>query len=239
MSGRRQLHNGRFLLADDGKAAVHPDCCCGEGIEIDCDSSPSVSIWASEDIYDPGDPPPDYFPADFTQAEAFWTQAPLAYDCSLVYALCDPPFEHDVGEESPRLQYSYFASYPNAPSVIAMLTSDFTIYPSEDVHFGIMVYNDWDDSGNIWINGTKQISGWRGDWYRELDNRNCNVGGNHWYVETFAANEAIRVQLAVFDNVTIDVHWYVRMAFWYDGDPVPGGWPETFTFRIMDNQGWE
>lgn len=46
MSGRRQLHNGRFLVASGGRAAVHEDCCCaaGPGPGVDCDFCPEGEV---------------------------------------------------------------------------------------------------------------------------------------------------------------------------------------------------
>ncbi len=230
MAGEQQLNaDGTAMLNPDGTSAVDDDCCCW----VACGSwPPSASIWVTENL--PFPPATDLFPANFTQGLKFHIDHNLSYTCFGRYALCDPPFDHDVGENTPVLEDEYYEE--SGPVVVAKLTSDYTLTPNTDVHFGVMVFEDWDDAGNIWINGTKRLAGYRANRYNDTDHRNCLAGGTNWYVETFAANDDIQVQIAVFDDHTSEVEWAIRMAFWYDGDPVPGGWPNDFRFRFVDNQ---
>ena len=205
-------------------------CCCGWEV-TNCDTDPTVSLWYTPNM----DILTDMYPDDFTQGEQFYKDRAMDYQCEAYgWELCNPPFAHDVGEDTPTLWLSYYEEWSKTPKTL--LTADFTIRPSHDVHFGVLVFGAWDDAGNIWINETKQIAGFRNTRYSELDNRNCDIGGWHWYVETFDALEPIRVQVAVFDNVQTEVNFSMFMTFWHNGDPVPGDWPAAFRLRIRDNQ---
>jgi len=232
---RVKIYGGKVLKSNGGKLATADACCCttwGDWTTYGCNDQILSDYYYNTDGTAP---PPTWNPgSNFYGHTGDYSPVPPYYGyvyCGQVLALC-PAFTHETGEYAPNfVERLYRSSVSDQPKTF---TADLQIKPAQDVHIGFTLSpggGTQDDGSTIWINGTRALSiNLAGT--VTYDGSNCTQGSVRWYVVTVGAGETARLQVAGCDNISSEttLTWWV--AFWYNGDPAPAGWPGNFEFDI-------